>query len=78
VRRAARELLKHEMYTLAYVGFSSQGMTEAHLRQLADTIGFPDILIAGLNHHELRRIFHLASVSTVRVSQQGATANIFA
>lgn len=78
VRRAVTELLKHEIYTLAYVGFSSQSITDAHLRQLANTIGFPDVLIAGLNHQELRRIFHLASVSTVRVSQQGATANIFA
>jgi hypothetical protein len=79
VRRAAKELLKHEIYTLAYVGFSSRGMTDSHLRRLANTIGFPDVLIAGLNHQELRRIFHLASMSTVRVSQQGAAAaNIFA
>ena len=42
------------------------------LRQLADNIGFPDILVAGLSHSELRRIFHLASMSTIRVSQQGA------
>ena len=75
VRRAAQDLLRHEMYALAYVGFHNGGIDEAQLRQLADTIGFPDILPAGLSHEELRRIFHLASASTMRVSQgmtQGA------
>lgn len=71
VRRAAEELLKHEIYTLAYVGFRSDGISEAELRRLANEIGFPDVLTAGLSHQELRRIFHLVSVSTVRVSQQG-------
>ena len=78
VRRASLELLKHEIYTLAYVGFKSGGIQEKELRQLADDIGFPDILVAGLTHSELRRIFHLASMSTIRVSQQGAArAGIF-
>ena len=70
VRRAAAELLKHEMYTLAYVGFRTGGISSRDLRQLADTIGFPDILIAGMSHTELRQIFHLVSMSTIRVSQQ--------
>ncbi len=74
VRRAARELLRHEIYTLAYVGFQSGGMTPARLRTLADTIGFPEILVAGLTHDELRRIFHMASQSTIRVSRQSAAA----
>lgn len=77
VRRAAQELLKHEIYTLAYVGFSSGGISAANLHSLADKIGFPDILVSGLGHGELRRIFHMASQSTVRVSQQGATAGVF-
>lgn len=72
VRRAAQELLKHEIYTLAYVGFSAGGIKEAELRQLADHIGFPDVLAAGLSHEELRRIFHQASISTISVSQQRA------
>ena len=75
VRRAAEELLKHEIYTLAYVGFSSGGITEQNLRSMAREIGFPDVLMAGLSHQELRRIFHLVSMSTVRVSQQGAAAS---
>lgn len=78
VRRASLELLKQEIYTLAYVGFKSGGINEQELRQLSDDIGFPDILVAGLSHSELRRIFHLASMSTIRVSQQGAAkANVF-
>lgn len=72
VRRAANELLKHEMYTLAYVGFAAGGIDPTALRRLADDIGFPDVLTAGLSHTELRRIFRLVSQSTVRVSQQGA------
>ena len=78
VRRAVRDLLKHEIYTLAYVGFCSGGLSQKDLRKLADTIGFTEILLAGLSHSELRRIFHLASMSTVRVSQQqGAPAGVF-
>jgi hypothetical protein len=80
VRRAAQELLKHEIYTLAYVGFGSGGapLREAEVRRLASAIGFVEALAGGLGHAELRRIFHLASQSTVRVSQQRATsAGIF-
>ncbi len=70
IRRASQELLRHEMYTLAYVGFRSGGISDLELRKLADAIGFPDILTAGLNQQELRRIFHLLSVSTISVSQR--------
>jgi hypothetical protein len=73
VRRAAQELLKHEIYTLVYVGFRSGGISEIELRQLADTVGFPEILVAGLDHAQLRRIFRLASLSTIGASQQRAT-----
>ncbi len=76
VRRASAELLKHEMYTLAYVGFKSGGISERELRALADEIGFPEILIAGLDHAALRRIFQLVSRSTVQVSQ-GSAAGVF-
>lgn len=72
IRRAANELLKHEIYTLAYVGFRNGGINPAELRQLADEIGFPDVLAAGLGHQELRRIFNLVSQSTISMSQQGA------
>ncbi|MBK9052818.1 MAG: VWA domain-containing protein [Chloroflexi bacterium] len=79
VKRAAQELLKHEIYTLAYVGFSTNNMSEAELRKQASRIGFPEVLVAGLSQEALRRIFHLVSVSTVRVSQnQGSTMAVFA
>jgi hypothetical protein len=79
VKRAVKELLKHEIYTLAYVGFSTSHLSEAELRRQAGLIGFPDVLVAGLSHEALRRIFHLVSVSTVRVSQnQGTAMSVFA
>jgi uncharacterized protein with von Willebrand factor type A (vWA) domain len=66
VRQAAQDLLQHEIYTLAYVGFQSGGMDEPRLRSLANKIGFPDIIVGGLDHRELRRIFRLMSSSTLR------------
>jgi hypothetical protein len=78
VRRASQELMRQEIYTLAYVGFSSGGIAQSQLEQLADDIGFPETLIAGLNHSELRRIFNMASTSTVRASQQqGQVVGVF-
>ncbi len=78
VRRAAQELLQHEIYTLAYIGFRSGGVSEAELQAMADEIGFPEALTAGLSHQELRRIFHLVSMSTISVSQQqAAPAGLF-
>jgi hypothetical protein len=77
VRRATEELLKQEIYSLAYVGFRSGGISDAELHQLADAIGFPEVLTAGLDHQELRRIFHLVSMSTISVSQQRATSSGF-
>jgi hypothetical protein len=78
VRRASKELMRQEIYTLAYVGFSNGGITQIALEQLADDIGFPETLIAGLDHSELRRIFNMASTSTIRASQQkGQVAGVF-
>lgn len=75
VRRAAQELLNQEIYTLAYVGFGMKKQMgfapngANPVQALADEIGFPHALAAGLNHTELRRIFHLASMSAVNVSR---------
>ncbi|MBP6471641.1 MAG: VWA domain-containing protein [Chloroflexi bacterium] len=92
VARTSRELLKQELYTLAYVGFfdgpNQQAMgfktknktapAQAKSQKLADEIGFTEALTAGLNQSELRRIFHMVSTSTVRVSQQSTIpAGIF-
>jgi hypothetical protein len=73
VRRASGELLKHEIYTLAYVGFQRGSDDATHLRRLADAIGFPLALLGDLSPDELRRIFHMASMSTVRVSRGAVT-----
>lgn len=78
VRRAVQELLKHDIYTLAYVGFRDGGLSEQELRALADTIGFPEILTARLGSGELQRIFRMASMSTINVSRgRHATQGIF-
>jgi hypothetical protein len=83
VARTARELLKQELYTLAYVGFvpgankpamgfNTKGAinpAQAKVQQLADDIGFTEALTAGLSEDALRHIFRLVSMSTVRVSQ---------
>lgn len=87
IRRTAQELLKQEIYTLAFVGFVSgqqqlgfrTGQQADPVRQLADAVGFSEALSASLDESEMRRIFHLASMSTVRVSQGGAVpAGMFA
>ena len=79
VRRAAQDLLRQELYTLALVGFGlqkplgfagSNGRTPA--QQLADEIGFPIGLNTGLNALDLQRIFRMASMTAVQVSQTGA------
>jgi hypothetical protein len=76
VRRAALELARQEIYTLAYAGFRSGGSDENSLRRLADTIGFTHILPAGLDGAELRRIFRMVSFSTVGVSR-GRAGGLF-
>lgn len=79
VRRAAQDLLRQEIYTLALVGFGLQkplGFAGSNDRtpaqQLANEIGFPIGLDAGLNALDLQRIFRLASMTAVQVSQTGA------
>ncbi|HZD10710.1 MAG TPA: hypothetical protein VE553_05145 [Candidatus Binatia bacterium] len=78
VRRAVEELLKHEIYTLAYVGFRNGGLSEQALRQMADTIAFPEILTSGMGRTELQRTFRMASMSTINVSQgHPASSGVF-
>lgn len=82
IQRAAADLLRQEVYTLALVGFGLQkpigfsGMfSQSPAQQLAATIGFPIGLDAGLDPTGLRRIFHMASMSTIQVSQMGVFGN---
>jgi hypothetical protein len=80
IQRAAADLLRQEIYTLALVGFGlkqsvgfvgmKNGRTPA--QDLAEQIGFPIGLDATLDPAGLRRIFHMASMSTIQVSQMGA------
>lgn len=79
IQRAAADLLRQEVYTLAIVGFGLKkamgfaGMpANGPAQQLAADIGFPIGLDAGLDPAGLRRIFHMASMSTIQVSQMGA------
>lgn len=78
IKRAAADLLKQEIYTLVLVGFGlkqpvgfkgTNGRSPA--QQLADRIGFPLGFDASLSKTELRRIFHMASMSTIQVSRAG-------
>lgn len=78
IRRAVQELLKQEIYTLAYVGFRNGGLTEQELRHMADIIGFPEVLSSDMSRGQLQRIFRMASMSTVNVSQgRATTAGVF-
>ncbi len=72
LRRAARELLRQEIYSLAYVGFRDGPGQDGEVRQMAGRIGFSEALLASLSPADLRRIFRLASLSTLRLSRQPA------
>jgi hypothetical protein len=78
VRRASMELLKQEIFCLAYVGFANPPLTESEAQRLAATIGFQEALVASLSAAELRRIFRLVSFSTRNYSRRQATnAGVF-
>ena len=84
VRQMVKDLLDQEIYTLAYIGFGDnmkqpmgfKGMKNGRspAQKLADKIGFPHAFTAGLDANDLRRIFHMASMSAVQVSQGGGVA----
>lgn len=84
VKQTVLELARQEMYSFAYVGFveASQrpmgfqtGQKANPVQKLADRIGFQEALVAGLNPAALRRIFYMASQSTVMVSRGRAQVN---
>lgn len=80
IQRAAADLLRQELYTLALVGFGLKqpvgfvGMRNGRspAQELAEQMGFPIGLDTALDPAGLRRIFHMASLSTIQVSQMGA------
>jgi uncharacterized protein YegL len=71
VKTASQGLITQEAYTLAYAGFGS-----SDLKQIADDIGFPEVITTSASESEIRKIFHQVSQSIIRVSQ-GATAGGF-
>ena len=86
VRRMVEELLKQELYTFAYVGFVEKskrplgfktGKTPSPTQRMAEAIGFPNAYMAGLSPTDLRRIFYMASQSTVMVSRGTAVSQLF-
>ena len=81
IKQTVQELLRQEMYTFAYVGFLDASArplgfktgTQANpVQKLANKIGFQEALVAGLSPTALRRLFYMASQSTVMVSRNGA------
>ncbi len=82
IKRTAQELLKQEIYTLAFVGFLSGpqpmgfrvGGQPDPVRKMADEIGFGEAFRASLKPGDLRRLFHMASFSTIQMSRSGAVA----
>lgn len=72
VKTAAQGLITQEAYTLAYAGFGSPD-----LKQLADEVGFPDVITTAASESEIRRIFHQVSQSIIRVSQGAAAGGFF-
>jgi uncharacterized protein YegL len=66
VKTASKGLLAQEMYTLAYAGFGHD------LKQIADEVGFKDVITTSSSESEIRKVFHQVSQSIIRVSQ-GAT-----
>ncbi|MCA9979221.1 MAG: hypothetical protein KDD89_00230 [Anaerolineales bacterium] len=83
VKQTVRDLLRQEMYTFAYVGFLDASQRPLGFKtgaaspvvKMAEEIGFPEALNAALSPAELRRIFYMASQSTVMVSRGTARPN---
>lgn len=83
VKKTVDELLRQELYTFAYVGFIAKNQRPmgfntgqpSPVEKMAAEIGFTEALTAGLSAAELRRIFYMASQSTIMVSRGSAVSN---
>jgi uncharacterized protein YegL len=71
VRTVAQDLLKQEIYTLAFVGFGAP----ATFQKIAADMGFPAVLTAHNTPGEIRRTLNLISGSIIRTSQAKISAN---
>lgn len=71
VRTVALDLLKQEIYTLAFVGFGDAPL----FNQIAQSMGFPAVLTAGNTPGEIRRALNMVSGSVIRTSQAKVASN---
>jgi len=65
VQTIAADLLRQEIYTLAFVGFGDS----ATFTRIATGMGFPAILTVANSPQEIRRALNLISSSVIRTSQ---------
>jgi len=65
VKTVAQDLLRQEIYTLAFVGLGD----ETYFRQIATDMGFPEILTTSNTSSEIRRALNMISGSVIRTSQ---------
>ncbi|MDJ0753474.1 MAG: VWA domain-containing protein [Ardenticatenaceae bacterium] len=84
IKRTVTELYKQEIYSFALVAFVppnqrsmgfNTGTQPDPVQIMADDLGFREGLAANLNPADLGRLFHMASQSTVQVSQGQPMAN---
>lgn len=75
VKTVADDLLRQEIYTLAFVGLGN----ESHFSDIAQKMGFPNVLTTANTPSEIRRTLNMISGSVIRTSQNqvSATSNNF-
>jgi uncharacterized protein YegL len=71
VKTVSDDLLRQETFTLAFVGLGD----EPYFRNIADTIGFNNVLTTANTSSEIRRTLNLISGSVIRASQNQITTN---
>jgi hypothetical protein len=73
VRRVSDSLLEQGDYILAYIGFGAHGPLAANeTKGLARTIGFPDVISAGMSANEMDDIFRRLAISIIRACDSTA------
>lgn len=69
VKSVAQDLIRQETYTLAFVGLGN----EAHFTQIAQNMGFNNVLTVQNSPSEIRRALNMISGSVIRASQNQIT-----
>lgn len=65
VRSLSQDLLRQEIYTLAFVGFGD----DQQMRGIAKSMGMPSVMTAQHSASEIRRVLNVVSGSVIRASQ---------